>query len=120
MALKAMASRLGRLPHRMAFADAGDAAGQSRSRDARQPWRSWYKTADWQRLRKQCLERDGWVCQKTGVVLSGKYPASNSPVADHIKPHRGDPNLFWDLGNLQAVSKQYHDSEKQRLERNQS
>ncbi len=57
------------------------------------------------------------VCQETGVFLIGRHPASNSPVADHIKPHRGDPELFWNPLNLHAVSKTYHDSAKQRLER---
>lgn len=79
-------------------------------------WRAWYKTKRWQQLRRSVLERDGYVCQQTGVLLVGKYPSPNSAVADHITPHRGDPILFWDANNLQAVSKAYHDSEKQRLE----
>jgi hypothetical protein len=37
-------------------------------------------------------------------------------VVDHIKPHRGDPELFWDEANLMAVSKAYCDSEKQKAE----
>lgn len=57
------------------------------------------------------------VCAKTGVMLIGKAPAPNSPVADHITPHRGDLGLFWDEQNLQAVSKEYHDRVKQRFEK---
>ncbi len=35
------------------------------------------------------------------------------PVVDHVRPHRGGPDLFWDEDNLQAVSKAYHDRVKQ-------
>ena len=53
--------------------------------------------------------RDGFVCQATGVRLGGEFPAADSPVVDHIEPHRGDEDLFWDPTNLQSVSKEYHD-----------
>lgn len=82
--------------------------------------RSWYKSARWQRLRIEVLARDLYTCQQTGVLLVGKAPAPDSPVVDHKTPHRGDPDLFWDPNNLQAVSKEWHDSEKQRQERSTS
>ncbi|MBB5704300.1 5-methylcytosine-specific restriction endonuclease McrA [Ochrobactrum daejeonense] len=88
-----------------------------RERDQNTEWRAWYKTSKWQRLREQVLVRDGYKCQRTGVLLIGKHPAPNSPVVDHIKPHRGDAALFWDMDNLQSVSKEYHDSIKQAQER---
>lgn len=84
-----------------------------RERDAAAPWREWYKTARWQKLRRRILKRDLYTCQQTGVLLIGKHPEPNSPIVDHIKPHRGDPALFWDESNLQALSKAYHDSIKQ-------
>jgi 5-methylcytosine-specific restriction endonuclease McrA len=87
-----------------------------KARDQAMAWRAWYRTARWQALRQQTLIRDLYRCQKTGVLLSGKHPAPNSPVVDHIKPHSGDPALFWDEANLQAVSKEYHDSIKQAVE----
>ena len=31
-------------------------------------------------------------------------------VVDHINPHRGDKNLFWDESNWQALCKRCHDS----------
>lgn len=114
--LKALPSRLGRAPSRIAVTPATEGA-RTRHRDATQPWRAWYKTARWQRLRRRVLKRDGYVCQRTGVLLTGAHPAPNSPVVDHITPHRGDPFLFWDPENLQTVSKQFHDSVKQREER---
>ncbi len=79
--------------------------------------RKLYKDPRWEPLRQQALKRAGWKCEQTGVLLIGKRHAPNSPVVDHIRPHRGDPALFFDLGNLQAVSKAWHDREKQRQER---
>lgn len=88
-----------------------------KARDANSEWRGWYKTARWRKLRLEILDRDGWTCRVTGVLLVGKYPADDSAVVDHIRPHRGDAALFWDPNNLHSVSKAYHDSEKQRIER---
>jgi 5-methylcytosine-specific restriction protein A len=78
--------------------------------------RGWYKSARWQALRLMVLERDLYTCRQTGVLLVGKHPAPNSPVVDHVVPHRGDERLFWDVSNLQAVSKAYHDSDKRKIE----
>jgi hypothetical protein len=36
-----------------------------------------------------------------------------STVADHIKEHKGDEQLFFDRDNLQALCKTCHDSAKQ-------
>lgn len=106
--LAAPAPRLGAVP--------GDSRARDRDRAALQPWRGWYNLARWKRLRRAALERDDYTCRATGVLLIGKAPAANSPVVDHIREHKGDPDLFWDLDNLQTVSKAWHDGEKQRLE----
>jgi len=84
---------------------------------AARPDRAWYKTARWRALREAVIKRDGQTCQRTGVALVGRYPAGNSPVVDHIRPHGGDPKLFWDMANLQTVSRDYHDTTKRTLER---
>lgn len=94
-------------------------AKRFRDRDAQQPWRQWYYSARWKRLRQEILVRDCYTCQKTGVLLGGKYPAGNSPVVDHVIPHRGDEALFWNPANLMTVSKEYHDRVKQAVERGQ-
>lgn len=78
--------------------------------------RGWYHSTRWQKLRQQVLERDLYTCQQTGVLLTGNSPAPNSPVVDHVMPHKGDERLFWDIENLQAVSKAYHDSDKRKME----
>ncbi|GAA6190880.1 HNH endonuclease [Phaeobacter sp. NW0010-22] len=113
---RGMPSRLGREPSRFGGAPR-DERERSQQRDATQPWRAWYKTARWRALRLEILNRDGWLCQKTGVALVGKYPAPNSPVVNHKQAHRGDEVLFWDPDNLEAMSKEYHDSVQQSLER---
>ncbi|WP_299734677.1 HNH endonuclease [uncultured Roseobacter sp.] len=112
---KGLPSRL-TAPRRKMSAGPVIAVPEGRTRDADVNWRRWYKTSEWQKLRLRVLKRDGYICQATGVALVGKYPAPNSPVADHKVPHRGDRKLFFDENNVQAVSKAYHDSEKQRLE----
>ncbi|WP_339767152.1 HNH endonuclease [uncultured Pseudosulfitobacter sp.] len=85
--------------------------------DAARRSKDWLNTARWQRLRIKVLQRDQYTCQQTGVLLIGKHPAPNSPVVDHIEPHRGDPDLFWDEENLQSVAKIWHDSVKQSMEK---
>lgn len=37
-------------------------------------------------------------------------------VVDHIKPHRGDVDLFWDEGNWQGLCKRKHDEKTARGE----
>mgnify|MGYP001949936058 FL=1 len=108
--------RLGSMPSRLGDTPKTEVE-RSRHRDQTQSWRSWYKTARWQKLRRLVLKRDGYTCQATGVLLVGKYPAPNSPVVDHTRPHRGDPYLFWNEDNLQSVSKEYHDRVKQSIEK---
>lgn len=87
------------------------------SEDQSRRSKDWLNTARWQRLRLKILERDCYTCQQTGQLLVGKFPDPNSPVVDHIVPHRGDPDLFWDEDNLQSVTKQWHDRVKQSLEK---
>lgn len=81
-------------------------------------WSHLYNTPQWKALRKEALRRDGYKCRRTGVMLRQGRTHPHSAVVDHIKPHRGDEALFFDLNNLQSVSKAYHDSAKQRVERN--
>ena len=71
-----------------------------------------YKTKRWQRLRARQLKLHPY-CQcphhKGQKVLAN--------VVDHIKPHRGDPRLFWNPANLQSMTKHCHDKYKQSQER---
>lgn len=40
----------------------------------------------------------------------------NSAVVHHLKPHKGDPDLFYSLDNLQSLCKKHHDSDAQSVE----
>lgn len=107
--LTSIKPRIGSLPPRIGYAS-GDEKARDQHRAATQHWRKWYKTARWERLRQQVLLRDAWTCQRTGVLCIGKAPDPNSPVVNHKTPHRGDPALFWDIDNLETVTKAVHDS----------
>lgn len=48
---------------------------------------------------------------------AGKKKVRPSSVVDHIIPHNGSVELFWDRSNWQALSQWCHDSYKRRLER---
>lgn len=108
---RGLPTRLGGSRSRLRPADMS--AGEDRARRSQ----NWYHTPEWRRLRQRIIRRDGLFCAQTGVALVGKYPAWNSPVIDHKTPHRGDRDMFFDESNLQVVSKRYHDSTKQRLEK---
>jgi len=114
--LRNLPPAISRLPDRFTVQREQYQVHRLAKRETEVEWRSWYKTARWQALRQQVLVRDLFTCKKTGVMLIGKHPAPNSPVVDHIKRHDGDPALFWDEGNLQSVSKAWHDSIKQAIE----
>lgn len=112
--LKALPSRVGSLPPKLGPVSE---AARSAARDRTQHWRQWYRSDRWKKLREQVFKRDGWRCQETGVLLFGKAPAPDSPVAHHKIPHRGDAALFWDIDNLVTVSKRWHDTVAQAQER---
>ena len=61
----------------------------------------------WQRYRKFFLSQAEnalcAICLKSGRVTA-------SAVVDHIKPHKGDYELFWDPKNHQGACKPCHDS----------
>lgn len=114
--LKAMAPRLGTVTPRLGTV-AGDERGRDKVRRDTQAWRAWYKTARWQKLRQTVLVRDLYTCQRTGVLCTGKGNAPNAPVVNHKRPHRGDERLFWDIDNLETVTKAVHDGEIQKEER---
>lgn len=60
--------------------------------------RRWRKAREWfLRRNPLCVE-----CLRNGILT----PAT---VVDHVIPHRGDPTLFWDQTNWQALCKPCHD-----------
>ncbi len=71
-----------------------------------------YNTKRWYRLRHRQLSKQPLceMCEKLGKVCA-------ATIADHITPHRGDEDLFFDEDNLQSLCKPCHDGAKQQLEK---
>tara|TARA_B100000446_G_scaffold127191_1_gene119175 strand:- start:654 stop:1064 length:411 start_codon:yes stop_codon:yes gene_type:complete len=90
----------------------------ARAADTENTGRGWYNTARWRRRRQEVLGAAGWMCQGCNVPhqLNEIRHDRWSAVVDHIEPHRGDEQLFWDRSNLQAVCKEFHDGEKKKRE----
>ena len=64
------------------------------------------------------------MCLARGFVNDGSYradgklepnPRRRYVVADHIEPHKGDPDKFW-FGALQTLCPDHHDRTKQARE----
>ena len=68
-------------------------------------------TAQWQKARKVFLSEHPLcaICQR-------KNPPeiTSATLVDHIKPHKGDPDLFWDESNWQSACKPCHDEKTAR------
>ena len=74
------------------------------------PWRSWYSKPRWSRLARHQLQSNPLCCM---CLKEGKVVAAS--IADHVIPHRGDPQLFW-FGALQSMCELHHKSYKQKQE----
>lgn len=67
----------------------------------------------WKKARAWFLRRHPWCarCKEKGILT----PAT---VVDHIIPHRGNPELFWDVSNWQPLCKKCHDHKTMTDDRN--
>lgn len=81
-------------------------------------YRKLYQTKQWRQLREMVLLRDGFRCQHKGcnefLKRGVKHP--RSAVIHHLKPHKGNLNLFYDINNLQAVCWSCHSGDIQSIE----
>jgi 5-methylcytosine-specific restriction protein A len=66
--------------------------------------RQWYRTPRWRALRAFVLAKQP-RCNGRGDGLPCGEPTTD---ADHVVPHRGDPALFWAVGNVQAKCHRCH------------
>jgi 5-methylcytosine-specific restriction endonuclease McrA len=93
----------------------GDEKERNRYRADREPWRAWYQTAQWKRLRLRVFTRDLYTCQECGRIEGNTAKL----IAHHSTPHRGDEALFWDeAGNIVTVCTACHDGPIKARERN--
>src|SRR3954469_13214123 len=72
-------------------------------------YRKLYHTARWRKLR----DAHKWTSPLCVYCLEQEI-VQEVQVVDHIKPHRGDMELFWDATNLQSLCSECHDGRKQR------
>ena len=71
-----------------------------------------YDRRRWRRASKLFLRENPLcrMCQEVGR-------ARLAQVVDHIEPHRGDPELFWDQENWQGLCATDHSAAKQAQEK---
>lgn len=70
-----------------------------------------YKTYRWQLIRERFLKEN-----PTCVMCEADGRLTLATVCDHILPHRGDPQKFYN-GPFQALCKTHHDATKQTEEK---
>ena len=71
-----------------------------------------YDKRAWRRRRAAFLGRNPYcaMCQAVGKTTLGT-------VVDHVTPHHGDPELFWDeAGNWQSLCTSCHSGAKREFE----
>src|SRR5687768_5517539 len=92
-----------------------DLRARNREYDARrtqeQPWRAWYNTTRWRRLRKYQLTSEPHcrMCATRGQL-------TRATVCDHVLPHRGREDIFWN-GPFQSLCAECHNRDKQAIEK---
>jgi 5-methylcytosine-specific restriction enzyme A len=59
----------------------------------------------WRKARAQFLAGHP-TCAR--CILEGRL--TRATVVDHVRPHRGDPELFWDESNWQPLCRRHHDA----------
>lgn len=82
-----------------------------RKREKDKPWRKTYRNDRWTRARVTYLGHHPLCvdCQQHGK-------ATAATDVDHIIPHRGDMELFWDVNNWQALCHSCHSKKTARGE----
>lgn len=78
---------------------------------ARSDWHHLYDTKRWKALRLYQLGMEPLcrLCKQVDRITA-------ATVADHVIPHKGDVDLFFDGDNLQSLCKTCHDVTKSRQE----
>jgi 5-methylcytosine-specific restriction endonuclease McrA len=66
-------------------------------------YRKLYQTKQWSKLREVALLRDAFKCQRCGCFLKRGRSHPQSAVVHHIKAHKGDIDLFFDINNTTSV-----------------
>jgi 5-methylcytosine-specific restriction endonuclease McrA len=75
-------------------------------------WGRWYSLERWKRLRRAQLFKQP-CC--TLCLAEGKV--EEATVVHHVRPHKGNPVLFFDATNLESVCAPHHDRDLQSAEK---
>ena len=71
--------------------------------------RRWYRTPRWKALRAKILVDQAYRCADCQQVVLALE-------VDHVIRHQGNPALFWNRANLQALCRSCHQRKTQRGE----
>jgi 5-methylcytosine-specific restriction enzyme A len=82
--------------------------------------RKFYKSGDWQAIRKEVLERDNYECQnckRQGIVYTDNHdPDKHKRLdVDHIKEIYTHPELALDIDNLEVLCVKCHNKKHDRF-----
>lgn len=66
-------------------------------------WLYLYKSARWQAMRDAQLRKDPLCCK-----CRKQNRLTPADTADHIKPHHGNPDLFYNADNMQSMCASCH------------
>lgn len=82
-----------------------------RKRGSSKPGHPLYATSQWKGkkgLRLKHLSKQPFcvACREEGKTFIESIP--DVAIVDHIRPHRGRPELFFDEDNLQTMCKSHH------------
>lgn len=91
----------------------GSEPERDKYRERAEPWRAWYRTARWRKLRMSVFVRDHFTCRECGRIDGN----TSRLVCHHLTPHKGDEELFWDENNLGCVCAPCHDGPIKQRER---
>lgn len=80
--------------------------------DIKRPWLHLYDRARYKRMRAMRLQEEP-LCR---YCMSRFKRVTEATVCDHIVPHKGDEDMFFDYANTQSLCKPCHDQHKQREE----
>jgi 5-methylcytosine-specific restriction enzyme A len=95
---------IGRLPALLGPTP-GNEQERNRYRATAEPWRAWYQSARWKRIRMAVFVRDLFTCRECGRAEHD----TSKLVAHHKTPHKGDPVLFWDEDSIETACCPCHD-----------
>lgn len=68
----------------------------------------------WQKARKAFLREHPFCAEHAQALAPWNTVPVPASVVDHIIPHNGDEELFWDQSNWQALCKPCHDRKSAR------